>query len=120
MRACGSPTTCVRASRRRSALQGVQTPEGLAYRTGLPAALDRILLGRAFEVQDVSRLEGWESPRLPLSGGDLIAMGLKAGPRWRRRCRKSNGSGLRQDFLARPRPAPWRIEILVSLLRATQ
>jgi len=31
-------------------------------------------------VEDAKRLETWTAPRLPLSGGDLIAMGLPAGP----------------------------------------
>ncbi len=40
------------------------TAEALAYRTGIPAALDRILLGRALSLTDASRLEGWIAPQL--------------------------------------------------------
>ena len=29
---------------------------------------------------DLAGLQAWQRPRLPLSGGDLIAMGLEAGP----------------------------------------
>ncbi len=29
---------------------------------------------------DLAALEGWQRPRLPVGGGDLIAMGLEAGP----------------------------------------
>jgi poly(A) polymerase len=53
--------------------------EALAYRIGKAEAVDRILLHGA-PTPDLKTLEGWEKPRLPVSGGDLIAMGLTAGP----------------------------------------
>ncbi len=51
-----------------------------AYARGVPATIDRILLGRGFAPTDLAALRDWTPPRLPLSGGDLIAMGLTAGP----------------------------------------
>jgi poly(A) polymerase len=53
----------------------------LAYRIGTEGARDRILLGRALTMDALVDLplEG-ALPVLPLSGGDLIAMGLPAGP----------------------------------------
>jgi len=54
----------------------------LAYAIGVEAAHDRLLL-RASDaglVEGAKALEGWSPPRLPLTGGDLIAMGLTAGP----------------------------------------
>lgn len=56
------------------------TPEGLAHAIGTVGAVDRMLLGGAFAPADAARIADWTVPRLPLSGGDLIAMGLKAGP----------------------------------------
>ena len=51
----------------------------LAYRIGAAQAIDRILLhGEAGP--DLKALENWQRPRLPIGGGDLIAMGLSAGP----------------------------------------
>ncbi len=100
--------------------QDAQAPQGLAYRTGLPAALDRILLGRAFEVEDVSRLEGWESPRLPLSGGDLIAMGLKAGPQVAKALQEVERQWIASGFPGEAETRALADQILVSLLRATQ
>jgi poly(A) polymerase len=54
-------------------------PAILAYRIGREEAVDRILLGPR-EARVARALEGWERPRLKLGGGDLIAMGLSAGP----------------------------------------
>jgi poly(A) polymerase len=54
-------------------------PEALAYRIGADEAADRILLGDG-DPRAIERLAGWQRPRLRLGGGDLIAMGLEAGP----------------------------------------
>ncbi len=57
----------------------LEAPEVLAYEIGTDAALDRLLLhGRAG--QELRALQSWKRPRLPVSGGDLIAMGLEPGP----------------------------------------
>jgi poly(A) polymerase len=51
-------------------------PRAMAYRIGVDPALDRLLLaGRT-----VAPLDGWTPPRLPLSGGALVARGLSKGP----------------------------------------
>ena len=57
-------------------------PRVLAYYIGVPEAADRLLLDADGDdlATKLAALKGWERPRLPLSGGDLIAMGLKAGP----------------------------------------
>jgi poly(A) polymerase len=48
----------------------------LAYRLGHNEALDRLLLAGA----DAYQLMGWEIPRLPIKGGDIVRRGIKAGP----------------------------------------
>jgi poly(A) polymerase len=48
----------------------------LAYRLGLSAALDRLLLTGA----DTAPLSGWTIPTFPLKGGEIVARGVKAGP----------------------------------------
>ena len=58
---------------------GAGPKEALAYRIGTAEAIDRLLL-RGPPDPDLKALESWEKPRLPVSGGDLIAMGLTAGP----------------------------------------
>lgn len=58
------------------------SPEGgartLAYRIGVAGATDRLLLAGAPGC--VSELAGWDVPRLPFSGGDLVELGVTAGP----------------------------------------
>jgi poly(A) polymerase len=54
------------------------SPQALAYRTGIICAVDRLLLaGRA---EDASSISAWHLPRLPITGGALIARGLAPGP----------------------------------------
>ena len=51
----------------------------LAYRVGSEEAVDRLLLGRG-DPALVGTVRHWTKPRFPLSGGELIAMGLEPGP----------------------------------------
>ncbi len=48
----------------------------LAYRLGIELAVDRLLLSGG----DAAAIRDWTRPRLPMSGGQLVAKGLKAGP----------------------------------------
>jgi poly(A) polymerase len=54
-------------------------PLELAYRIGSEEAVDRLLLGRG-DAALVGTVRSWNRPRFPLSGGELIAMGLEPGP----------------------------------------
>ena len=54
-----------------------EDPHALAYRLGRESALDRLLLTGA----DTAPLGGWEIPAFPLKGGQIVARGIKAGPR---------------------------------------
>ena len=51
-------------------------PKALAYRLGVVAAADRLLLGNG----EVSALRGWTPPKFPLTGGAIVAKGVQAGP----------------------------------------
>jgi poly(A) polymerase len=68
--------------RRRLALaaepDGTTVAEMQAYAIGTESAVDRLLL--AGEAEAARRIEHWRRPLFPLSGGDLIALGLTAGP----------------------------------------
>jgi poly(A) polymerase len=55
-------------------------PEALAYRIGAAEAIDRFLLHADPPPLDLAALAQWKRPRLPVGGGDLVAMGLEAGP----------------------------------------
>lgn len=57
----------------------IEAPAPLAYRIGNMEAIDRLLL-HGEPGPAVKALEAWQRPRLPVSGGDLVAMGLEAGP----------------------------------------
>lgn len=57
----------------------LDAPEPLAYRLGAAEAIDRILL-HGLAGPALKALETWKRPHLPVGGGDLIAMGLTAGP----------------------------------------
>lgn len=51
-------------------------PRALAYRLGIDAAIDRLLLAGA----DTAALMHWAIPVFPLKGGEIVARGVKAGP----------------------------------------
>lgn len=51
-------------------------PFALAYWQGREAAYDRLLLGNG----NPRLLNGWDVPSLPISGGAIVARGIKAGP----------------------------------------
>jgi poly(A) polymerase len=61
-------------------------PQALAYRLGTQCAIDRLLL--AGRPKDAAKLQSWAPPRLPISGGALIARGLEEGPIVARTLRK--------------------------------
>lgn len=54
----------------------VAHPRALAYRIGMDAARDRVLLAGG----DPAPLDGWSIPEMPLKGGEIVARGVKAGP----------------------------------------
>jgi poly(A) polymerase len=53
-------------------------PKELAYRHGVEGAVDRLLLTN--DPASAASVANWTPPRLPLSGGALVARGLSAGP----------------------------------------
>ena len=57
----------------------VGTPEAMTYRLGTVGAIDRLILGNG-NAADVARVADWAMPKLPISGGALIARGLEPGP----------------------------------------
>lgn len=56
-------------------------PRRLAYRIGSEGAIDHLLLGEGEDLHtSLAALADWKRPRLGIGGGDLIAMGVAAGP----------------------------------------
>jgi poly(A) polymerase len=82
--------------------------QALAYRVGTDCAVDRLLLaGRA---GDAAVIRSWKVPRLPISGGALIARGgLAEGPIVARTLRTIEDDWIRAGF-----PSGERFEEIVS------
>lgn len=62
---------------------GTEDARALAYRIGREAAEDRLLLAATDDTEAAhgwEQLTGWDIPRLPLTGGALVARGLAKGP----------------------------------------
>ena len=52
----------------------------LAWHIGVEGAIDRLLLNGDADLSGVAALADWTPPKLPISGGALIARGLAPGP----------------------------------------
>jgi poly(A) polymerase len=70
--------------------------KALAYRQGKEAAVDRLLL--ANRLGDAAQIAAWPVPRLPLTGGDLIARGVTQGPAVARTLRKIEDAWVAAGF----------------------
>lgn len=66
----------------------------LAYRLGVDAALDRLLIAGA----DTAALNGWAIPEFPLKGGEIVARGIKAGPEVARVLRRIESGWIAAGF----------------------
>jgi poly(A) polymerase len=80
-------------------------PRALAYRLGRDAALDRLLIAGA----DVSALDHWDIPQLPLKGGQIVARGVGAGPDVARVLRQVEARWIAERF-----PDAARVEALLD------
>lgn len=69
-------------------------PRALAYRIGTEQALDRLLLSGG----SVAALIGWETPRFPLKGGQIVQRGIKAGPEVARTLRAVEDRWIAEGF----------------------
>ena len=73
-----------KAQRKRLALAAQGGDPGparpLAYAVGIESAHDRLLLHAAEPGDGMTALDQWPLPRFPLTGGELVKMGLLAGP----------------------------------------
>jgi len=72
----------------------------LAYQVGSECAVDRLLLaGRA---EDAAFACSWTPPRLPITGGELIARGVVQGPEVARKLREIEGEWIAAGFPTGP------------------
>ena len=77
----------------------------LAYRLGRAEAIDRLLLAGG----STSALDGWEIPRLPIKGADIVARGVAAGPQVARVLRAVEAQWLAEGF-----PGDERVQALLG------
>lgn len=92
----------------------------LAYRLGTRGALDRIALGRALSPRDAALIADWEVPRMPVSGGDLIARGLTAGPEVARLLRSLEQQWMAAGFPDRAATLRLADQLVADWLRSSQ
>lgn len=71
-------------------------PRSLAYRIGLDAARDRLMLGN--HGYALAALNGWTVPTFPLTGGAIVARGVKAGPDVARLLQKTEAQWIAEGF----------------------
>ena len=68
----------------------------LAYRIGTEGAVDRLLL--ASRPGDAAEIQRWTPPRMPIGGGQLIALGVTEGPEVARTMKRIEDEWEKQEF----------------------
>ncbi|MDF0543465.1 CCA tRNA nucleotidyltransferase [Sphingobium sp. H39-3-25] len=92
----------------------------LAYRLGAEGAIDRLLLGEDGSPSDAATLKGWHKPTLPVSGGQLVARGLAAGPEIARALRMIEEQWIAEGFPQSERANAIADQIVSKFQRARQ
>lgn len=83
-------------------------PRALAYQLGTEGAADRLALhAGATAAEQWQAIADWPVPRLPLSGGELVAKGLSKGPDVARTLRAIEARWIAEDF-----PGPERFALI--------
>lgn len=83
------------------AASDAEAPRALAYRIGLEGAVDRLMLGG--HAAALALLKGWSVPTFPLSGGAIVARGIKAGPDVARLLQQAEAQWVAEGFPDQPR-----------------
>lgn len=96
-------------------------PRALGYRRGLDGAADRLALHLPSDaaLAALGEITDWTPPRLPLSGGDLVARGLHKGPDVARTLRSIEDQWIAEDFPGDDRLAAITDAALDQALRST-
>ena len=90
----------------------------LAQAIGIEAARDRLLLRSDDPAEGMRALEGWTPPRLPIGGGELVKMGLRAGPQVAATLQAIERQWVAEDFPDAPRVRAIAEEKVAQALRA--
>lgn len=97
-----------------------QSPRALGFRIGVEAAIDRILLDPAIPLDDLSMLDDWTPPSLPIGGGALITRGLTPGPDVARALGEVQDIWIAEGFPEADRVAAIADQIVSKFQRARQ
>lgn len=83
------------------AASDAEAPRALAYRIGLEGAVDRLMLGG--HAAALVALRGWSVPTFPITGGAIVARGIKAGPDVARLLQQAEAQWVAEGFPDQPR-----------------
>lgn len=78
-------------------------PKALAYWITPAFAADRLLLGDGALDGDATTIADWQPPVFPLTGGAIVARGVKAGPDVARALQQVERQWVEEGFPAEPR-----------------
>lgn len=98
----------------------IDHPRALAYRLGNDGAADRLALHlpEAEAVPAIAMLSDWEAPRLPVTGGMLVARGIGKGPDVARTLRAIEAKWIAEGFPGADRLAILTDEAVDQTLRS--
>jgi len=94
-----------------------------AYRFGTDAAIDQLLLSGGTDRQIIAAvgdLRDWPVPKLGLTGGAIVARGIKEGPEVARLMQEIQARWIAEGFPERPRVDAIADEVVAQALRARQ
>lgn len=97
--------------------EALEAPKPLAYRLGRDTALDRLLLSER-DMSEIEEVQSWEAPRLPMTGGALVARGLARGPDVARALRAVEDRWIAEGFPGEARVAALADQVVAQALAA--
>ena len=98
----------------------LEPPRPLAYRLGADLALDRWLLHADQPLEGAIVIRDWPVPRLPLTGGAIVARGIAKGPDVARLLRTIEARWIEEEFPGAARVDQLADEIVAGWLRSSR
>ncbi|HWU95191.1 MAG TPA: CCA tRNA nucleotidyltransferase, partial [Sphingomonas sp.] len=92
-------------------------PRSLVYRAGTESALDQ-LLNSDRPLADALQIRDWQPPRFPLTGGAIVARGVKAGPEVARLMKQVEQRWIAEDFPGEDRVSALADEAVAQALHS--
>ena len=92
----------------------------LAYRMGHEAAIDQILRSPDMDIADIAVINGWRKPQFPLSGRDILSLGVEAGPEVAQILAKITDMWIERDFPSREETLRMADQLMTGLRDSNQ